>query len=83
MVSVRCRQCGKELASHPTKTYSCGCSNMTTVRGENVTAKDLTKVVMLNSGKRFKDDNALTATDLQWQEERRKRKVKRLDFEVR
>ena len=56
---------------------------MTTVRGENVTAKDLTKVVMLNSGNRIKDDNALTATDLQWQEERRKRKVKRLDFEVR
>ncbi len=83
MVSVRCRQCGKELVSHPTKTYACGCSNMTTVRGQNVTAKDLTKVVMLNSGKRVKDDNALTATDLQWQEERRKRKVKRLDFEVR
>ncbi len=56
---------------------------MTTVRGENVTAKDLTKVVMLNSGERVKDDNALTASDLQWQEERRKRKVKRLDFEVR
>ena len=56
---------------------------MTTVRGDNVTAKDLTKIVMLNSGKRVKDDNALTASDLQWQEERRKRKVKRLDFEVR
>ena len=56
---------------------------MTSVRGENVTARDLNKVVMLNSGKRVEDDNALTATDLQWQEERRKRKVKRLDFEVR
>tara|TARA_B100000287_G_scaffold244707_1_gene230110 strand:- start:606 stop:773 length:168 start_codon:yes stop_codon:yes gene_type:complete len=55
---------------------------MTTVHGENVTARDLNKVVMLTSSKRYKEE-ALSASDLQWQEERRKRKVKRLDFEVR
>ena len=55
---------------------------MTTVDGENVTARDLNKVVMLTSSKRYKEE-ALSASDLQWQEERRKRKVKRLDFEVR
>ena len=56
---------------------------MTTVTKDNITARDMSKVVMLNSGRSIKDDNALTASDLQWQEERRKRKVKRLDFEVR
>ena len=82
MVSVRCRVCGKELDGSSGRAKSCGCPNMTTVTGDNVTAKDLTKIVMLNSGKRIEKDS-LTSADLQWQEERRKRKVKRLDFEVR
>ena len=82
MLSVRCRVCGKELEGHPTKPKSCGCDNMTTVRGDNVTARDLTQVVMLNTGRRTEKDS-LSSQDLAWQEERRKRKVKRLDFEVR
>ena len=82
MVSVRCRACGKELDGGSGRAKSCGCPNMTTVHGENVTARDLNKVVMLTSSKRYKEE-ALSASDLQWQEERRKRKVKRLDFEVR
>ena len=55
---------------------------MTTVSGDNVTAKDLSKVIMLNSGK-VVEKSALSPQDMQWQEERRKRKVKKLDFEVR
>ena len=38
---------------------------------------------MLNSGNRYQSNNALTPQDMQWQEERRKRKVRKLDFEVR
>ena len=82
MLSVRCRVCGKELEGHPTRTKCCGCPNMTTIRGENVSARDLTQVVMLTAGRKVQQD-ALTPGDLQWQEERRKRKVKKLDFEVR
>ena len=82
MVSVRCRACGKELDGSSGRAKSCGCPNMTTVTGENVTARDLNKVVMLNTGRIYKEES-LSASDLQWQEERRKRKVKRLDFEVR
>ena len=55
---------------------------MTTIRGENVSARDLTQVVMLTAGRKVQQDT-LTPGDLQWQEERRKRKVKKLDFEVR
>ena len=82
MLSVRCRVCGKELEGHPTRTKCCGCPNMTTIRGDNVSARDLTQVVMLTAGRKVQQD-ALTPGDLQWQEERRKRKVKKLDFEVR
>ncbi len=82
MVSVRCRACGKELNSSSARAKSCGCSNMTTVTGDNITARDMSKVVMLNTGRSYKEES-LSAQDLQWQEERRKRKVKRLDFEVR
>ena len=55
---------------------------MTTIRGDNVSARDLTQVVMLTAGRKVQQD-ALTPGDLQWQEERRKRKIKKLDFEVR
>ena len=81
MLAVRCKACNREVVSS-NKPKSCGCSNMTTVSGDNVTAKDLSKVIMLNSGK-VVEKSALSPQDMQWQEERRKRKVKKLDFEVR
>ena len=84
MLVVRCRDCQKELTSHPSKSQSCGCSNMMTVKGDSVTAVDLTKVVMIRSDMtRKKDDGVLTPQDLSFQEERRKRKVRKMDFEVR
>tara|TARA_R100000664_G_scaffold12220_1_gene19683 strand:- start:46 stop:294 length:249 start_codon:yes stop_codon:yes gene_type:complete len=82
MVRVRCRSCGKEVEGHSHQTKSCGCPNMTTVTGDNISARDMSKVVMLNSGVK-KEKDSFTPQDLQWQEERRKRKVRKLDFEVR
>ena len=81
-IRVRCRSCGKELEGQPGKAQSCGCSNMTTIKGDSVTARDLSLVVMLNTGIDMERDS-LTPGDLQWQEERRRRKVRKLDFEVR
>ena len=49
MVHVRCKECGTELISHPVKTKSCGCSNMTTVKGDTITAIDLNSVVMISN----------------------------------
>ena len=71
------------MSGHPTQARSCGCPNMSTVKGDSITAVDLGKVVMLNSGKNTEKDNSLTPSDLQWQEDRRKRKVRKLDFEIR
>jgi hypothetical protein len=55
---------------------------MTTIRDNKIAARDMSNVVMLNSGV-DKERDSLTPSDLQWQEERRKRKVRRLDFEIR
>ena len=82
MIKVRCKECGKEVISNSARSVSCGCPNMTTINGDKVTALDLNKVVMISSNQEHKSDG-FTSQDLQWQEERRKRKVRKLNFEVR
>ena len=82
-LKIRCRTCGRELEGHPTKTISCGCSNMATIRGDKISALDLSQIVMLNSLKENQKKGVLTSQDIAWQEARRQRKVRRLDFEVR
>ena len=84
MLVVRCRDCNKEISSHETQARSCGCPNMTTVKGDSVTAVDLSRVIMLQStNKKQSKTNVLSPQDLNFQEERRKRKVRKLDFEIR
>ncbi len=83
MLTVRCRDCNKEISSTSGQSKSCGCPNMTTVKGDSVTAVDLSRVVMVQStGKDYKS-NTLSPQDLAYQEERRRRKVRKLDFEIR
>ena len=48
-----------------------------------VGAKDLDKVVMITNNVERKIDSHFSREELLYQEERRRRKVKRLDFEVR
>ena len=78
MIKVRCRDCNKEV----TEGKTCGCPNMVTVKGDTLTAVDLTRSIMVSSS----NDNTkegLTSEDLKWQEQRRKRKVRKMDFEIR
>ena len=82
-LKVQCRVCGKELQGNSGKTYSCGCSNMTTIKGDSVTARDLSKVIMINTPRKESKKGVLQPQDIEWQEQRRKRKVRKLDFEVR
>jgi len=81
MITVRCRDCNKELTS-TNKTQTCGCSNMMTIKGDSVSAVDLSRIVMVNSTQK-EQKNVLSSSDLAYQEARRQRKVRRLDFEVR
>ena len=84
MLVVRCRECQKELTSHETKSQSCGCPNMMTVKGDSVTALDLSRVIMISSDlKKKQKDGVLSDSDLMFQEERRKRKVRKMDFEIK
>jgi hypothetical protein len=56
------------------------------VREDKVTAVDLTQVVMINSDlykKTKTQKRVLSDSDLAFQEERRQRKVRKLNFEVR
>jgi len=81
MITVRCKQCNTEVKSdsHP---KSCGCPNMLTVTEDTFSAVDLTSVIVVRSNQ-SKENDGLTSQDLAWQEQRRKRKVRKMDFEVR
>ena len=75
--------CNTELEGHPTRTKCCGCDNLATIKGDSITALDLSKVIMLNSIVETKQSSVFTSDDLAYQESRRTRKVRKLDFEVR
>ena len=78
MIKVRCRECNTEV----TEGRSCGCPNMVMVKGDTVTAIDLNRTIMVRSNQ-VKEKTALSPDDLAFQEQRRRRKVRKLDFEVR
>ena len=80
---VRCRSCGKELEGAAGKSVCCGCSNMTTIKGDVISANDMSKVVVLNMPSKISNRGVLRPEDIEWQEKRRQRKVKKLDFEIR
>tara|TARA_B100001094_G_scaffold46851_1_gene42045 strand:- start:413 stop:673 length:261 start_codon:yes stop_codon:yes gene_type:complete len=83
-IRIRCRSCGKEVVGCAGKSVSCGCSNMASIHGDVVSAKDMEQIIMLNSYMPKKEPKEeLTDQDLQWQEQRRRRKVRKLDFEIR
>jgi hypothetical protein len=83
MLTIRCKDCNKEVSGHPSQSRSCGCPNMATIKGDKISAVDLCRVVMLNSFKEEKKTSIFSSQDLAYQEARRQRKVRRLDFEVR
>ena len=83
MISIRCRMCGREVEGHPTKTRTWVCQNIATITGDKITAVDLSQVVLLNSNNIIKKGPLLSDADLKYQEDRRKRKVRKLEFEER
>lgn len=81
MLVVRCKGCNTELIGS-SKLQVCNCPNKMQVKDNKISAVDLSQVIMVNSMKEQKS-NVLSSQDIAWQEARRQRKVKRLDFEVR
>ena len=82
-IKIRCRSCGKELEGHPSKTVCCGCPNMATIRGDKISAVDLSNVVMVNSYQTKNKKGVLSSEDILWQEQRKQRKVRKINFETR
>ena len=82
MITIRCKECKTELTS-TSKIQFCGCPNQMRVADNKVAAKDLDKVVMVSNNLERKIDSHFSRSELLYQEERRRRKVRRLDFEVK
>ena len=82
MIVVRCKECGTELTS-TSKVQFCGCPNQMRVVDDKIGAVNLDKVVMVSNNMERKIDSHFSREELQYQEERRRRKVRRIQFEER
>jgi hypothetical protein len=82
MISVKCKICNTELTSTP-KVQSCGCDNQLILTNDKITAVDLNEVIITKTEKSISNHNTFSKSDLEYQENRRKRKVRKLNFEVK
>ena len=83
MIRVRCTSCGKELQGQSSRIISCGCSNMTSVHDDVVSANDMDQVIILQNNTKFKKESLFTSQELEYQEARRRRGVRKMIFEER
>lgn len=81
-LTIRCKLCGKELKSS-SKRSSCGCPNQATIYGDKISAVDLSQIVVTEGLTKQKQTSILTQDDLAFQEARRQRKIRKLEFEIR
>ncbi len=82
MITVRCKECRRELTS-TSKVQFCGCPNQMRVVDDKIGAIDLGKIVMVTNNRERKIDSHFSNEELLYQENRRKRKVRKIDFEVK
>jgi len=80
---VRCNACGKDLQSDGNRIISCGCSNMTSVHDDVVSANDMDQVIILQNNTKFKKESLFTSQELEYQEARRRRGVRKMIFDER
>ena len=84
MIKIRCKNCNKELVSVPGQTKCCGCQNLTTIKDDKISAIDLSLIEIVEGFNKTKQKTSFfTPSELEYQESRRNRKVKRLEFEIR
>ena len=85
MLTIRCKQCGKEPTSYTIETKCCGCPNMSTVTGSTIAGNDLSLIEIVSQDKFQSGETpgVLSQDDKQFQENRRQRKIRRMNFETR
>lgn len=84
MLKIYCKICGSEVESHPTQLRTCICKNAK-VKDDLIFGDDLTKIQIVsntNSNKK-KIHSVFSDQELEFQENRRKRKVRKLSYEVK
>jgi hypothetical protein len=81
-LTIRCKSCGKELKSS-SKRIVCGCPNQATIYGDKISAVDLSQIIVTEGLTKQKQTGILSQDDLAFQEARRQRKIKKLEFEIR
>jgi hypothetical protein len=82
MLHTKCTCCNKEIISS-SKPQACGCENNMLIKDDTITAVDLNCVIIIKCKNYDKSQGFLTNSDLKYQEERRQRKVRRIQFEER
>ncbi len=80
MITVRCKNCNVELTS-TSKVQCCGCDNQMMIVDDKIGAVNLDLVEIVNTSYKKEEKNVLSSEDLKYQESRRTRKVRRIDFE--
>ena len=83
MISIRCKCCNTELHGNSGKPKSCGCPNMATVHGDKISAVDLNQIVIISQHTEQKSSSLFSTQEIAEIEARRKRKVRKLEFEVK
>ena len=82
MLVIKCKNCGKILEEHPTKMRCCQCENLTSIRGTNISGKNLALIEIISNPKEKKLP-FLNKEDMEFHETRKKRKIRKIDFEER
>ena len=82
-IAIICKNCNNLLYSSPTRTKCCGCDNLTTIRGETISAKDLTLVEIVSNIVDKETKSILSQDDLAFQESRKNCKFKKLEFDIK
>ena len=76
MISVQCKICRTELSS-TSKDQCCGCLNQMVLKDDKVTAVNLGDVIITKNNKSINNYSSLSKSDLEYQENRRRRKVRK------
>ena len=82
MLRVRCKQCGVELTS-TNKIQACGCPNQMELIESKISAVDLSQVMIVKMWVDEDDKTSFSNSDIEWQKKRSKRKIRKLDFDVK
>lgn len=80
MLKIRCKECSTELTS-TSKIQYCGCPNQMSIVDNKIGAVDMDKIVLITHNIESKIDSHFSREELSYQESRRRRKVRRLEFE--